>query len=188
MALLSRLHGYVRRPTPWAASTCPRTAQSWKTCAHWCECVRSRPRFASRGTHFYLCHSQYLKQYLPICLFSPFSLGYYFWDNKLKNLKSWRIKIPSWFEELWVCNVVLKQGKRRGRRGCGTLGNPSSVRSALGPVLHLKSCSEVLLGLWVGLGEGVESNSWTGVERFSGAALVPRPCKCRLFVDVISML
>lgn len=44
-----RPRGYVKRLTPWAASTCQRTAQSWRTCAHWCECARSRPRCASRG-------------------------------------------------------------------------------------------------------------------------------------------
>lgn len=53
-------------------------------------------------------HIQCTNLTLPLFLLT----GYCFWDNKLKNLKSWRIKIPSWFEELWVCDVVLKQEER----------------------------------------------------------------------------
>lgn len=40
---------YVRRPTPWGASACLRTAPSSRTCALWCESVKFKPRYASRG-------------------------------------------------------------------------------------------------------------------------------------------
>ncbi len=149
-ALPSRPRGYVKRLTPWAASTCQRTAQSWRTCAHWCECARSRPHCASRGQRISLsytraCYSHVLHiQCTNLTLPLFFLTGYCFWDNKLKNLKSWRIKIPSWFEELWVCDVVLKQEERCVGEWVGKTHfvrvepwrTKVLLRSALGPVLH----------------------------------------------------
>lgn len=51
--------------------------------------------------------------YFPLFSLShSFTLtGYSFWDNKLKNLKSWRIRIPSWFENsgfVW-CGFWIEQ-------------------------------------------------------------------------------
>lgn len=68
-------------------------------------------------------------------------------------------------------------------RAHGTLENQSSVAFCSVPSLTL---NELQRGLaldrgWVGgWGEGVES--------FSEELPSPRPCTCRLFVDVISML
>lgn len=46
----ARRRGYGRRPTPWAASACRRTAPSSRTCAPWSGCVRYKPRCGNRGT------------------------------------------------------------------------------------------------------------------------------------------
>lgn len=66
-------------------------------------------------------------------------------------------------------------------RARGTLENQSSVAFCSGPSLTL---NELQRGLaldrgWVGGGRA---------ERFLEELPSPRPCTCRLFVDVISML
>lgn len=45
----SRRPGYVKRPTAWAASACPRIALSSRICARWSESVKSKLRCGSRG-------------------------------------------------------------------------------------------------------------------------------------------
>lgn len=94
---LTRRLGCGRTSTTWAACTCLKSAQKWKTFALWFECVKFRLRWGSRGkeekqTKSWRRHSYFS---LTFCFPSTESCS---WGSRAKSSTNLRIRTPTWRE------------------------------------------------------------------------------------------
>lgn len=138
--------GYGRTSTTWAACTCLRSAQRWKTSAPWSECVRFKPHWENRGEanvtsslanewrSFFLFILFYINQYgdfhhgptiILTLMFSSITESCS-WGSRAKSWTSWRTRTPTWCEVLG--RLDWSADWRRGVDMDGEL--PRSVYSA----------------------------------------------------------